>query len=457
MSLTNIDTEISRLIKLESRRQQDVLEMIPSENYASKAVRDALGSVLTNKYSEGYPRKRYYQGNRFVDEIEELAIARAKKLFGVPHANVQPYSGSPANSAVYMALLRPGDTIMGLKLSGGGHLTHGHPNVTFSGTFYRSVQYDVDEQGFIDLDYVAALAKKEKPKMIVVGTTAYPRIFDWKAWREIADSVGAYLLADISHIAGLIVGGVHPSPAPYADILMATTHKTLRGPRGALLMVTGRDPVNEQLADKIDKAVFPGLQGGPHDNVTAAIAVCLHEAAQPAFKKYAKQVVTNAKVLADTLQRQGLALSTGGTDNHLMVVDLRPQGVIGNIAAEALEVAGIVVNRNSVPHDPNPPFYPSGIRLGTPAITTRGMKEKEMKQIGKWIVDVTREVSHYRLPESKEERSAFLKKARAELAKNKQLQSIRRSVIMLTKMFPVPQGTKSHTQQYLLPDVRRDS
>ncbi len=433
------DLEISKLINLEDTRQRNVLEMIPSENYASKAVREALGSVLTNKYSEGYSRKRYYQGNRYIDEIEELAIERAKKIFGVPHANVQPYSGSPANSAVYMALLKSGDTIMGLKLTAGGHLTHGHPLVTFSGTFYRSVQYDVDENGFIDMDYVADLAKKEKPKMIVVGTTAYPRIFDWKKWREICDSVGAYFLADISHIAGLIVSGVHPSPAPYADILMATTHKTLRGPRGALLMVTGPGLVKDPaMGEKIDKAVFPGLQGGPHDNVTAAIAVCLHEAAQPAFTRYTKQVVDNAKVLADTLQRQGSTLSTNGTDNHLMVIDLRPEGVIGNIVAEALEVANIVVNRNSVPHDPNPPFYPSGIRLGTPAITTRGMKEKEMQQIGKWIVSVIKEVSHYRLPEVKEERVVFLKNVRTELQKNKQLQSIRHSVTLLTKKFPVP-------------------
>ena len=378
-------------------------------------MREALGSVLTNKYSEGYPHKRYYQGNRYIDEIRSCR-GKGEKIFGVPHVNVQPYSGSPANSAVYMALLKPGDTIMGLKLSGGGHLTHGHPDVTFSGTFYRSVQYDVDEHGFIDLEYVAALAKKEKPTMIVVGTTAYPRIFDWKAWREICDSVGAYFLADISHIAGLIVGGVHPSPASFADILMATTHKTLRGPRGALLMVTGRGLVKDPtMGDKIDKAVFPGLQGGPHDHVTAAIAIALHEAAQPSFKRYAKQIVDNAKVLADTLLGQGLALSTGGTDNHLMVVDLRPQGVIGNIAAEALEVAGIVVNRNSVPHDPNPPFYPSGIRLGTPAITTRGMKEKEMRQIGEWIVSVIKEVSHYRLRQrrtrlSKKSGESFRKK-----------------------------------------------
>lgn len=439
MKLTTGDKEISRLITLESKRQRDVLEMIPSENYASRAVRQAMGSILTNKYSEGYPRKRYYQGNRFIDEIEELTIERAKKLFDVPHANVQAYSGSPANSAVYMALLKPGDTIMGLKLTAGGHLTHGHPDVTFSGTFFRSIQYDVKQDGRIDMDNVAALAKKEKPKMIVVGTTAYPRIFDWKRWREITDSVGAFFLADISHIAGLIVGGVHPNPAPYADVLMTTTHKTLRGPRGALLMVTGPGLVKDPaMGEKIDKAVFPGLQGGPHDNVTAAIAVCLHEASQPSFKRYAKQVVDNAKILADTLLGQSLALSTGGTDNHLMVIDLRPQGVIGNIAAEALEVAGIVVNRNSVPHDPNPPFYPSGIRLGTPAITTRGMKEKEMQQIGKWIVSVIKEVSHFKIPENKEERGKFLKTVKKELQNNKKLQSIRHSVTLLTKKFPVP-------------------
>lgn len=438
MKLARVDKEISRLIKLESKRQREVLEMIPSENYASPAVREALGSVLTNKYSEGYAGKRYYQGNRYVDEIETLAVDRAKKLFAVPHANVQPYSGSPANSAVYMALLKPGDTIMGLKLTAGGHLTHGHPSVTFSGTYFRSVQYDVDEGGLIDLDAVASLAKKESPKIIVVGTTAYPRIYDWKSWRRIADSVGAFLLADISHIAGLVVGGAHPSPVPYVDVVMTTTQKTLRGPRGAILMVTGFHPANAEIADKIDKAVFPGLQGGPHDNVTAAIAVCLHEAAQPGFKRYARQVVANAKTLADTLMAEGLTLTTRGTDNHLMVVDLRPQGVIGNIVAEALEVAGIVVNRNSVPHDPNPPFYPSGIRLGTPAITTRGMKEKKMRLIGKWIVSVIREVSHYRIPANKDERNVFLKKVRQELQENKQLRSIAKSVTMLTKKFPVP-------------------
>lgn len=428
-----MDKAVSTLIAAESRRQRDVLEMIPSENYASKAVREALGSILTNKYSEGYPHKRYYQGNTFIDEIEDLAIERAKKLFGVPHVNVQPYSGSPANSAVYFALLNPGDTIMGLRLSAGGHLTHGHPDITFSGKYFRSIQYDVDENGWIDMDEVAILAKKERPRMIVVGTTAYPRMYDWKRWREIADSVGAFLLADISHIVGLVVGGMHPSPVPYADVVMTTTHKSLRGPRGAILMAR-----NVELGEKIDKAVFPGFQGGPHDNVTAAIAVALHEASQPSFKTYAKQIVLNAKVLADELMGQGLTLTTGGTDNHLMVVDLRPQQVIGNIVAEALEVAGIVVNKNSVPHDPNPPFYPSGIRLGTPAITTRGMKVREMKQIGKWIAQVIREVWHYRLPQTKEDRKGFLSTIKAELTRNKNLLTIAKEVRKLCVDFPVP-------------------
>ncbi len=433
-----MDLIISSLIEKEVERQQKTLAMIPSENYASASVREALGSVLTNKYSEGYPHKRYYQGNRFIDEIEDLAMARAKALFGVPYVNVQPYSGSPANSAVYFALLNPNDTIMGLKLSGGGHLTHGHPDITFSGKYFRSVQYDVNEQGVIDMDEVAALAQKEKPTMIVVGTTAYPRIYDWKRWREIADNVGAFFLADISHIAGLVVGGVHPSPVPYVDIVMTTTHKSLRGPRGAMLMVTDvglkKDP---DMGSKIDKAVFPGLQGGPHDNVTAAIAVALDEANQPSFSTYAHQVVKNAHALSETLLNEGIALTTGGTDNHLMVIDLRPQRLIGNIVAEALEIAGIVVNKNSVPHDSNPPFYPSGIRLGTPALTTRGMKELEMKQIGQWIAQVIREVGEYHLPEVKESRKGFLVAAKSELTENETLLGIARDVASLCVKFPI--------------------
>ena len=432
------DSEVIRLIEQESERQSNTITLIPSENYTSTAVRDALGSYLTNKYSEGYAHKRYYQGNGVIDQIEDIAIERAKKLFGVPYVNVQPYSGSPANSAVYFALLAPGDTILGLKLSGGGHLTHGHPDITFSGKYFHSVQYDVNQNGLIDVEEVQRLVLESKPKIIVVGTTAYPRIFDWKKWRVIADSVGAYLLADISHIAGLVVSGVHPSPVPYVDVIMTTTHKTLRGPRGAMIMVTDvgltRDP---DMGNKIDKAVFPGLQGGPHDNVTAGIAIALHEAALPEYKEYGKQVVANAKMLAETLLSNGLVLSTGGTENHLMVVDLQKQGVVGNIVAEALEVAGIVVNKNSVPHDPNPPFYPSGIRIGTPAVTTRGMKEQEMKQIGEWIIEVVREVAHYQLPETKEGRKGFLTKVKHELSGNERLLAIQKKVHALCAQFPI--------------------
>ena len=432
------DTELEKLIVQESTRQSNTITLIPSENYTSEAVRKALGSVLTNKYSEGYAHKRYYQGNGVIDQIEDIAIERAKKLFDVPHVNVQPYSGSPANSAVYFALLEQGDTILGLKLSGGGHLTHGHPDITFSGKYFHSVQYDVDQNGFIDLEEVQRLAMESKPKIIVVGTTAYPRVFDWEKWRVIADSVGALLLADISHIAGLIVSGVHPSPVPHVDVVMTTTHKTLRGPRGAMIMVTdvgiSRDA---DMGNKIDKAVFPGLQGGPHDNVTAGIAIALHEAAGLEYKAYGAQVVANAKVLAQTLLDAGLDLTTGGTDNHLMVLDLQKQGVIGNVVAQALEVAGIVVNKNSVPHDPNPPFYPSGIRIGTPAVTTRGMKEAEMQQIGAWIIEVIREVSHYTLPDTKEGRKGFLSRVNQELSGNARLLAIGEKVKSLCDQFPI--------------------
>lgn len=381
--------KIFELIKKEEKRQREALEMIPSENYASKEVRQALGSVLVNKYSEGYPGKRYYQGNAVIDEVETLAIERAKKLFGVPYANVQALSGAAANAAVYFALLNPGDKIMGMVLSSGGHLTHGHPKITFSGKYFTSVQYSVNKDGCLDYEAIEKMAMVEKPKIIVCGYTAYPRIIDFKKFGEIADKVGAYLLADISHIVGLVVAGVHPTPVPYADIIMATTHKTLRGPRGALLLVTekglNKDP---EMGKKIDRAVFPGLQGGPHDNQTAAIAVCLAEASTPAFKKYSQQVVKNAQVLAEELKKLGFKLVTGGTDNHLMVIDLRSKNISGADAAIALEKAGIVVNKNTIPYDPNPPNNPSGIRLGTPAITSRGMKEKEMKKIAGWISQV---------------------------------------------------------------------
>ena len=437
-NLQQTDPAIATAIKNEAQRQQEVLEMIPSENYASPAVREALGSVLVNKYSEGYAHRRYYQGNAMADEVEDIAIDRAKQLFGVPHANVQPYSGSPANSAVYFGLLNPGDKIMGLKLSAGGHLTHGHPKVTFSGRFYNSVQYDVNGDGWIDMQDVAEQVEREKPKMIVVGTTAYPRILDWKKWRKIADGVGALILADVSHIAGLIAGGAYPSPVPYVDVVMFTTHKTLRGPRGAIILVTGRglkkDP---DMGKKIDRAVFPGLQGGPHDNTTAAIAVCLKEAATAGFKKYAHQIVANAQMLGESLKTAGLTLTTDGTDSHLLVIDLRPQQVIGNVVAEALEVAHIVVNYNTVPHDTNPPMFPSGVRLGTPILTTRGMKEKEMKQVGQWIAEVVQEVQHYRLPAAKAERARFMTTVKAELMRNQKLVKIGKAVTALCKQFPV--------------------
>lgn len=368
--------------------------MIPSENYASPRVREAVGSILMNKYSEGYPGKRYYQGNRIIDEIENLAIARVKKLFRVEQANVQPYSGSPANAAILMALVNPGETIMGLKLSAGGHLTHGHPNITFSGKFYRSVQFGADTNGVIDYGEVEKLAKAEKPKLMIVGTTAYPLILDWQRFGEIADSIGAWLVADISHVAGLILAGVYPSPVPFAHVVMTTTHKTLRGPRGAIIMVTkkglAKDP---ELAVKIDRAVFPGLQGGPHDNTTAGIAIALSEAAGSAFKNYGRQVVKNAKTLADELVRGGLKLVAGGTESHLLVIDLKRQGLSGKVVAEALEKAGIVTNKNTTPGDTSP-ANPSGVRIGTPAVTSRGVKEREMKMIAGWILKVIENVEN---------------------------------------------------------------
>jgi glycine hydroxymethyltransferase len=381
--------EITHLIAEEERRQKETLMLIPSENYASSEVRQALGSRLTNKYSEGYAGKRYYQGNKIIDQIEDIAINRAKELFGVPHVNVQPYSGSPANAAALMAMAQPGETIMGLKLSGGGHLTHGHPKITFSGKFYNAVQFDVNEEGWIDYDEVERMAIEAKPKVLIVGTTAYPRKLDFAKFGQIADKVGAYLLADISHIAGLIIGGVHESPVPYAHVVMTTTHKTLRGPRGAMLMVTEKGLSRDaDLAKKIDRAVFPGLQGGPHDNVTAAIVIALEEALQPKFKEYAAQIVKNAQALAGELANRGIKLTTGGTDNHLMVMDLRGTGLNAKETVQKLEEAGIVTNYNSVPHDTNPPANPSGIRLGTPAVTTRGMKEPEMIQIAQWISEI---------------------------------------------------------------------
>jgi len=389
MNLKKIDSQIAELIEKEIERQKTSLEMIPSENHTSSAVREALGSLLTDKYAEGYPGKRYYAGLEYYDQIENLCRERAKKLFGVSHVNVQPYSGSPANQAVYFALLNPGDTVMGMSLPHGGHLTHGW-KVNFSAKYYNSVQYGVDQKtNLIDYNQTAQLAKEARPKLIWVGATAYPRIFDWEKFSQIADSVGAFLVADIAHIAGLIVAGVHPSPVPYVDIVTTTTHKTLRGPRGAMIMVTEKglkkDP---DLAIKIDKAVFPGLQGGPHENNIAAIAVCLKEASEPGFKKYGAQIIKNSQALASELIKYGFNLVTNGTDNHLILIDLRNKNISGAEAQDRLEKAGITTNKNSIPFDPNPPFKPSGLRLGTPAITTRGMKEKEMKLIAQWINQV---------------------------------------------------------------------
>jgi glycine hydroxymethyltransferase len=386
------DTEIAELIALEGARQAHGLEMIPSENHASADVMAASGSILTDKYSEGYPGARYYGGCEFVDKVENIARDRAKKLFGVSHANVQAYSGSPANMAVYFALLDPGDTVMGLALYFGGHMTHGL-KVNFSGTLYHSVQYQTGPDGYLDYDAMQQMAEKEKPKLLIVGATAYPRIFDWQRLREIADSVGAFLLADISHIAGLVVGGVHPSPAGIADVIMTTTHKTLRGPRGALILCNGNpskplkkpERTRENLPSLIDRAIIPGLQGGPHNHQTAAIAVALREAAQPEFKEYAQQIVKNAQKLASELTARGYELVTGGTDNHLLLVDLTNKKVSGKEAELALGKAGITVNKNTVPFDPRTPFDPSGIRMGTPAITTRGLKEEHMTQVAEWI------------------------------------------------------------------------
>ncbi len=395
--LQQTDPEIAKLLEKELARQEQGLEMIPSENYVSTAVLEALGSILTNKYSEGYPGKRYYGGNEFIDQIENLAISRAQKLFGAEHINVQPYSGSPANLAVYMALLKVGDKIMGMDLACGGHLTHGY-KVSASGKFFTSVSYYVNKDGLLDYDAILETAKKEKPKLIIAGASAYPRLIDFAKFAEIAKEVGAYFMADIAHIAGLVIGQVHPSPLPYADVVTTTTHKTLRGPRGAIIMSKIQDRLDpggkKNLAQKIDSAVFPGLQGGPHNHQTAAIAASLKEAETEEFKNYAKQIVKNAKALAETLLAEGLKLVTGGTDNHLLLVDLTNLGIGGKQAETVLDQAGITVNKNVIPFDQRKPMDPSGIRLGTPALTSRGMKEEEMKTIGKLIAGVLKNINN---------------------------------------------------------------
>lgn len=426
-----MSSKVFKFIDQEKNRQVTGLEMIPSENYVSPDVLKALGSILTNKYSEGFPGRRYYGGNEIIDQIEEYAADLAKKLFGVPVALVQPYSGSPANFAATMAVCEPGDVVMGLALSSGGHLTHG-AYLSFSSIFYKAVNYSVGKDWKIDFKELEELAKKHQPKMIWVGTTAYPFKLDYKKFRQIADKVGATLVADISHISGLIVGGVHDSPVPFVDIITTTTHKTLRGPRGAMIMVTPRglkkDP---ELKAKLERAIIPGLQGGPHNQQTAAIAIALEEASKPSFKKYAEAIVKNAKVLAEEL----------GTvsENHLILLPLTDYGRgMGYQAQYALETAGITVNKNTIPDEPVSAFYPSGIRLGTPALTSRGMKEKEMKKIATWIKQVLEEVRGHDLPEDKEARKQFLKDYREQVKKNTTLQRIRLEVSNFASKYPVP-------------------
>ncbi|MDD5528137.1 MAG: serine hydroxymethyltransferase [Patescibacteria group bacterium] len=378
-ALKKEDKEVYAAIEKEAARQADELEMIASENYVSPAVLEAMGSVLTNKYSEGYPAHRYYGGNQVIDEVETIAIERAKKLFNAEHVNVQPLSGSPANAAIYFAFLKPGNKVLGLRLDHGGHLSHGHP-VNFSGLLYNFVQYGVDDKtGYIDMKAVREIALREKPKMIVAGFSAYSREIDWQEFKNIADEIGAYTFADIAHIAGLVAAGIVGNPVPIFDVVSTTTHKTLRGPRGAIIMC------KEKYAKQIDRAVFPGMQGGPHDHITAAKAVAFGEALRPEFKEYAKQVVANAKFLAAEFIKRGYRVVSGGTDNHLLVVDMTSKNITGRDAEEVLNKIGISVNRSTIPNDPNPPLKPSGVRFGTPALTTRGMKEKEISLIAELI------------------------------------------------------------------------
>ena len=379
--LSESDRDIAAAIDNETRRQHEGLELIASENFVSEAVLEAMGSVFTNKYAEGYPGKRYYGGCEFADVVENLARDRAKQLFGAEHANVQSHSGSSANMEAYSAVLQPGDTILGLNLAHGGHLTHGH-HLNFSGKTYRIVPYGVTkETETIDYDDLEKLAEKERPKLIIGGGSAYPRIIDFARMRQIADKVGALYLVDMAHFAGLVAGGVHPSPVPHAQIVTSTTHKTLRGPRAGMILS------KQEFAAAIDKVVFPGMQGGPLVHIIAAKAVCFLEASQPDFRDYARQIVSNAKVLADTLASEGFRIISGGTDTHLMLVDVFSKGMLGSDAEKALGEASITVNKNAIPFDTNPPMKPSGIRIGTPALTTRGMKEPEMRQVGRWIAE----------------------------------------------------------------------
>ncbi len=379
--LFEVDADVAAAIDNETRRQHEGLELIASENFVSEAVLEAMGSVFTNKYAEGYPGKRYYGGCEFADVVENLARDRAKQLFGAEHANVQPHAGSQANMAAYAAVIQPGDTVLGLNLAHGGHLTHGH-HLNFSGKMYKIVPYGVTkETETIDYDDLEKIAERERPKLIIGGGSAYPRIIDFARMRQIADKVGALYIVDMAHFAGLVAGGAHPSPVPHAHIVTSTTHKTLRGPRAGMILS------KQEFAAAIDKVVFPGMQGGPLVHIIAAKAVCFHEALQPSFRDYARQVVANAKVLAETLAAEGFRIISGGTDTHLMLVDVFSKGMLGSEAEKALGEAGITVNKNAIPFDTNPPLKPSGIRIGSPALTTRGMKENEMRQVGRWIAE----------------------------------------------------------------------
>ena len=406
--LCEVDPQIAAAIDNETRRQHEGLELIASENFVSEAVLEAAGSVFTNKYAEGYPGKRYYGGCEFTDVVEELARERAKKLFGAEHANVQPHSGSQANMGAYYAVLQPGDTILGLNLAHGGHLTHGH-HLNFSGKTYKVIPYGVTkETETIDYDELERIAEKERPKLIIGGGSAYPRIIDFARMRQIADKISALYLVDMAHFSGLVAGGAHPSPVPHAHIVTSTTHKTLRGPRSGMILS------KQEFAAPIDKVVFPGIQGGPLVHIVAAKAVCFLEASQPEFREYARQVVANAKVMAEGLASEGFRIVSGGTDTHLMLVDVFAKGMFGSEAEKALGEAGITVNKNAIPFDVNPPMKPSGVRIGTPAVTTRGMKEPEMRQIAHWIA----EALHHR-------------NDAAELAK------IRKQVLDLAEEFPL--------------------
>ena len=412
--IERFDKEIYSAIAEEEKRQEEGIELIASENFVSKAVMEAAGSVFTNKYAEGYPEKRYYGGCRNADTVEKLAIERLKKLFGAKYANVQPHSGSQANMGVYIALLEPGDKILGMGLSSGGHLTHGY-KINFSGKIYHGIEYGLDpETEMLDYDAIRKLALENKPKMIVAGASAYSRIIDFKKFREIADESGAYLMVDMAHIAGLVAAGEHPSPMGYADVVTSTTHKTLKGPRGGIILTN-----NEEIAQKVDRVVFPGIQGGPLMHIIAAKAVAFKEALSPEFKIYQKQVAKNARALSEELVKGGLRIVSGGTDNHLMLVDLRPKGVTGKLAEEKLEEAGITCNKNAIPNDPEKPFITSGIRLGTPAITARGMKEEEAVKIGQMILKVLENIND-----------------------SEKIKEVKNEVLKLTERFPLYKETE---------------